>query len=435
MVVHINKAYETSWKGWAEYDDAAAAADAPATEGFQAADGPPATAECGDNATTGFPVNLGFAPTIQLYEQVHDPLQMDIQYGSSSNPPRWSTAVDGPLSISFTEVTPSTILYGSSQYRFTLDMIQIAQSTHNNWLLSNKTQNKEDIIFCFKRADSNNSGIEYIFIVVPIIKSTAYTLPNRFLQGIYTPNSQGPFSIRDCFPADNTLFLQYSTCLPATAGGTRNVHVFVSSVGLAVNEGTMRAVFNSALGKRACIDMQNSSFCPVSPPFNVQSTITFNRGTGTFTNDTNIGTGFTRKVRSSRGVVKRESSVYSTASQVIRKDQTGSYKCLPFNPDNEVKDDKIQVDLDSGLVVNEVGEPLSQVLEARAKMIAQEKGSLESKPGVWEKGLATTFAVIFFLIATALLVWLVYTIYKSMTGPPAGAAAAPQPGASGPQGR
>jgi hypothetical protein len=309
-------------------------------------------------------------------------------------------------------------------------MIQIAQSTHNNWLLSNKTQNKEDIIFYFKRADSNNSGIEYIFIVVPIIKSAAYTLPNRFLQGIYMPNSQGPFSIRDCFPADNTLFLQYSTCLPATAGGTRNVHVFVSSVGLAVNEGTMRAVFNSALGKRPCIDMQNSSFCPVSPPFNVQSTITFNSGTGTFTNDTNIGTGFTRKVRSSRGVVKLESSVYSTSSQVIRADQTGSYKCLPFNPDSEVKDGNIRVDLESGLVVNEVGEPLSQVLEARAKIIAQEKGPLEIKPGTWEKYMTYALATIFAVFAAALMIYLVIVVFRSSRSPagvagvPAAAAAA-----------
>jgi hypothetical protein len=97
---------------------------------------------------------------------------------------------------------------------------------------------------------------------------------------------------------------------------------------------------------------------------------------------------------------------------VIRADQTGSYKCLPFNPDSEVKDDKIRVDLETGLVVNDVGEPLSNVLEARAKIIAQEKGPLELKPGNWEKYMTYALAGIFAVFATALMIYLVIVIFR-----------------------
>jgi hypothetical protein len=426
MVVHINKAYETSWKGWDEYDEAAAAADAPATEGFQA---PPAasSSSCPAGATTGFPVGLQFEPSSRLYDQVLDDLLIDIKYVRSANPPSWSTSPEAPLTIDFGSRDEKALYYKSQRHEYTLHMIQIAQATHNRWLLENKAENTEDIIFYFKRSTSDNP-IEYIFIVIPIIKSSAYTGSNSFLQGLYDRSRQPPFTIRDCFPEKDTTFLRYSTCLAANSGGTTTVDVLVSSVGLRVNAATMQSVWDSA--KRVRESLQANTFPPLAPPTGLLSSQRFETTTATFVSDASMDTAFTRKVTSSKDVVEVAASRGFTASQVIRKDETGSYKCLPFNPDNEVKDDKIQVDLDSGLVVNDVGEPLSQVLEARAKMIAQEKGSLESKPGVWEKGLATTFAVIFFLIASALLVWLVYTIYKTITGPPAGAAA-PQPAASG----
>lgn len=416
MVVHVNKVYEsvTGWQGW---DEAEAAADAPlVAEGFQAAAAAPAT--CPPGATNGFPVSLGFEPNEQLYDQVLDDILIDIQYGRAAVPPSWSTAIEGALKVEFGGTNETTLLYKSQRHKYTLNMIQIARATHNSWLLKNRAENTEDIIFYFERT-GEGTPTEYIFIVIPIIKSSAYTAPIPFLQALHNSSMQGPFSIRDCFPAKDTLFLRYSTCLTASSGGTKTGDVFVSSVGLPVNTATMQSIWAAAKSIRGTL--QENRFPVVAPPTNLLSSLIFNTTTSTFSSDASMDTAFTKKVTSSRDVVEVTANIPRTSSQLIRADQTGSYKCLPFNPDNEVKDGNIKVDLDSGLVVNDVGEPLSDVLEARAKVIAGAKGRLEEAPGNWEKWLTTGFAVLFFLIAGALLIWLSYTIYKSMTGAPAAA--------------
>jgi hypothetical protein len=384
MVMNTKKAYESSWKGWEEYDPTP-----PLKEGFQSP-----SAECPAESNT-FPLQLGFAPTENVYEQVLDDLFIDIQYGQSANPPEIAAG-----SISVGEINETTLLYKAQQLKYTLDSIQIINASHSTWLLKNGDQNKKDILLYFKRGDGITGGPKYIAFVIPILSSTTYTNQNKLLQSLTNKSLQGPFLIRDCFPEKNTLFLRYSSCLQTTAGGQNTMDVFVSSIGLPLKEEIANAL------------VPKSITAPEG---------TLLDGTPSVTEDN-----FPLKITSSRDVVEvAKSTSFKTSSQVIRADSTSAYKCLPFDPDGEVTDGKIRVDLDSGLIVNAEGQALTDVLEARAKVREEDKGRLEAiAPGNWEKGITITLAVIFCIIAIGLFVALAYTFIKGGGSVATGAAAA-----------
>lgn len=424
----LKKAYESSWSGWSPTSETSEAKITPFKEGFQNVE---TRTTCPTGSTTGFPVSLGFTPTEMLYESVIDDVFIDIQYGKSANPPAWSTSTSEPLNVKFGDDTNiTTLIYKDAQFKYELKSIQISVATHNSWLLRNGSENKADILLFFSKTAAGGA-VDYIIFVIPILQSTAYTNQNKFLQGIYQKSLQGPFTVRDCFPEKNALFLRYGTCLQTSTGITKNVDVFVSSKGLPVNETTMIGIFNNAVetAKNACINgnaqdpNKNGQFCPPQPPPNTLSGTAFNSMTATFISK-DVGGDFLSKVSASRNIVEVPASI-SRTEKVIRADQTSAYKCLPFDPDRDVTDGKIRVDLESGLIVDAEGVALSDVQAQRNKIKEADKGVLLTvAPGAWEKALTTMLAVIFVILSIGLLGVLIYTGFKAFSGG-GGVAAAP----------
>lgn len=378
------KAYESDWKGWAEGGAESL------QEGFQVPTTTTGTAVCPTGSIT-FPLRLAFTGiTYTTYEDVVDDIIIDIQYGSYANPPTYQNGI-----INVGEDTSRTsLLYTLNKFKYNLTDMRIAAVSHNSWLLNNKEQNRADIVLYFTKESTNLGGPDYIGFIIPIIQSTTYTGSNKFLQGLYNKNLQGPFTVRDCFPEKDTLFLRYSACLVGTGGAPKRMDVFVSSVGLPVSDSIMTSIKGNA-----------TVFPQITQP---EGTV------GLGTEISSAGTDFQNKISASRYIVEvAKSGTYKTPSQVVRADQTNAYKCLPFDPDGEITDGKIRVDLDSGLIVNAEGEALSNVLEARGKVRAEDKGKLEGvAPGNWEKGITITLAVIFCILAIGLFGMMFYIFFK-----------------------
>jgi hypothetical protein len=93
----------------------------------------------------------------------------------------------------------------------------------------------------------------------------------------------------------------------------------------------------------------------------------------------------------------------------VREDGLDSYKCVPLDPDKNIQDGKIKVDL-------ETGEVLSDVVAERAAVRAADsvKGSME--PGRLEKYMGSAVGIILAVVFFSLILYMGWSWLRSATG-------------------
>jgi hypothetical protein len=302
----------------------------------------PAPQICPSMAISSFPAILGFSPITETrYNSVSEPLTMDFQWASRTTPPLFvspkATSTTDEVGAGNTNI--STLRFSNNTYR--VSSVQIIKSSHTSWILpvSSQAHNMEDMIIIFSSIDT---AIMYphITFVIPIIRGGSAANPS-YLVGLSDPNSNGPFSIESCFPTNKqSLFAYYATCLAGYSGNaaTQNMYVFIATSGIQVSSALMTKIIGLT---------GTNTFGNFAPPFmsrlsSVTKTI----------NDSE----FANYVMSTNHILNYDSflQMYPSIDTGLRQDDASAYKCTPIDPDSDIQDGKIQVDIKSGEVLTDV---------------------------------------------------------------------------------
>ena len=314
-------------------------------EGFQAP--PPPCTDCIQcdtaRAITNFPLGLGNIPGLKtLYDSVEEPISIYLSLATSSIAPQFidTTGMIYNNSVTSGQIpdspTQSTVRYNNTSY--SLYSVQITLSTHTSWIIPTPAENinKEDLIITFY-TNNQTATNKYIIIVIPLLRKGTRNDP-QYLTGLNNPTSSGEFKLSDCFPAKRSQFILYSSCIDGYTQHKNpiNVYIFVSVVGKEVTPDLMNTLSSNNMRFKA-------PFLPFMSTTSRLKTILQNAD-------------FTSYVQSTTHLLDYEytSSAYGSRVSDTRTDTDSSYQCVPLDPDNDIVDGKLEIDLTNGTVLTNV---------------------------------------------------------------------------------
>ena len=295
---------------------------------------------CPSSAITGFPLGLMGTITQDTYDSVNEPVTCSFSWASRSTQPVFisdkSLLDEGTNGSS----TTNTVVFDNTTYN--LYSVQFASTnpgatskgTHNDWLLANKNDNKEDIIFTFQSTFSK-STYQYFILVIPIMRTgttaPAYISALAATSGTIPTN---PVSLGSLLPDIKSQFAYYSSCLEgySTYASSSDIIVFVSLSGINVPLNVMSAIA--------------SRIKTVEVPFQ----------TGLKTTKTSITTtefpnyvATTNWLLNPGGFKGRNPKAIAT-----RRDDISKYKCTQLNPERDIQNGQLEVDLATGNLLSDI---------------------------------------------------------------------------------
>ena len=302
-----------------------------------------------------FPASIraGVRVTQEMYDSVEEPLTVEFKWGTRSTPPKFESGNKNLLDeVGHGGLSVSSVYFNNIIYN--LYSAGLYAPSHNSWLLSNKTANKNaDIILIYNNPNPLiKAKYDYIFLVVPIIE-TAMNSGDApaYLNGIASPETIPPqgFSLSSCMPSISSQFAYYATCLSSTRGDIiKNGLVFLSIEGIRV-EGSLMASIKAVpgLGGR----FANIGEAPVNDDISISSFFT---QAGSILSSTDV----TRYVLTTRvlfDTARTKNMEWVKGASAVRRDSPSSYKCTQFDPENDLnKDGTVSIDLTSGQILDEV---------------------------------------------------------------------------------
>jgi hypothetical protein len=321
------------------------------------------------NTITNFPASLT-SVSDELYDSVHEPITMNFQWSTHSIPQsfRDNTGIirEGNYAGSGTSNT-TTLQYNN--IRYTLHYVQITNATHTSWILPTPAAdtNKEDIIITFYTTNST-AAHTYITLVIPIIRIGIGNTDPNYLQGLGNSNIQGTFSLSQCLPDSKSQFALYATCIDGYTAhkDPQNIYVCVSVEGIKVSSTLMNTLSSS-----------NTRFKEASLPYMLTPSTMVTRISTT---------DFTRYIQSTRHLLDYNNikNLYKKLGIDTRIDSTSSYQCVPLDPDNDVIDGKLQVDLTNGTLLTEVlaERDATRAVAGRTDITKEQKAAIEKRIGI-----------------------------------------------------
>lgn len=356
----------------------------------------PTPQKCAPTSISSFPLTLGFNPiTDTRYESVMEPLTMDFQWAPRTTPPLFVTpkvtATTDEVGAGNTNI--STLRYMNNTYR--VASVQIIKSSHKAWILpvSAQAQNMEDVSIVFSSTDASIS-YPHITFVIPIIRSNSGINPS-YLVGLSDPNSNGPFSLQSCFPANpRALFAYYATCLAGYSGNsaTQNMYVFVATSGIQVSS-TLMSKISGLTG--------TGSFGTYSPPFMSRlSSLT----------KTISDSDFSKYVMTTNQLLNYAgfSQMYPSIETNLRQDDASAYQCVPIDPDSDIHDGKLQVDI-------KTGEVLTDVMAKRAALRASHDVAASTGPSRMNTYLGSAVGILLIIVFSISFLYGIYRVVIIMT--------------------
>jgi hypothetical protein len=302
---------------------------------------PPANCDINTNITS-FPLVFTGTPTAELYNSIDQPITIEFQWASRSVSPSFSTGtvkniIDESSIYGSGLSNISTIRYNNTLYN--LYSVQICSASHNSWLLpaSNKDKNTEDLVITFYNPSLTRS---YVIIVLPIIKNGTRARDPAYLTALGSGQTPGTFSLGSCMPDKKSLFIYYSTCLDGYTEhqSTQTVSVFVAVGGISVSPDLMTSIKGKITG---------GTVPSITLPF-----------TSYFATETSIieTTDIGKYVLSTNDLLNYEwiKNKYKDLTVQERDDPSSAYKCVALNPEKDVVDGKIKVDIESGKLLSKV---------------------------------------------------------------------------------
>jgi hypothetical protein len=347
---------------------------------------------CSSFALQSFPIKILTQPTLDLYFSVLEPLSFEFQWATRTTAPVFLGAQNGMLS----EDKNSSVRYNGITY--TLESVQLTDPTHKGWILPARLQqsNFEDIILTFSHNTLENSKGDYLVFVIPIIRNFSNVTESNYLTSIGTTGAAQSISLKSVIPSDpNSLFAYYSTCVPAKAVGlsSQNVLNIIAVGGLPMIDVSMariKKVFTSI--------SLNTTYGGYVPPLS----ITYPNTSTTLSSAVQ----FTQYINTTQNILVPPTAGVGPIQGPI-EDSTDAYKCVPFDPDNQIVDGKITINPNTGTI-------LTQVQAERNALVKAGKPVSGPPPEVYAKYASTALAFFFSLI---LVVILVYVFVGRAVGP------------------
>lgn len=317
-----------------------------------------------------YPISLNITPTETLYDQNEDPIALEFQWQSRATPPRFQGGGSSGTRYLTDETNaglPQTTSVRFLTLNYALESVQIVKAETTNWILPpppTPTAHVADIVLTFQNLDVGVS-FNYLMFVIPMIQTNQVGTVPPYLAGLADQLTQGPFSLEGLFPTNPaTRFAYVSACIAGSPGNPyRNALMFINTDGLKVTE----ALFTDLKRAIGAGDLIRYDF-----PFG-QTLLRPSSGSSL------TATNFSTHVKTTRtlldpGALK---GAYR-ANQFVREDDLSAYKCVPFDPEVNVQDGKIRVNV-------EKGGSLVNVLEERETLKEEVLGK---DPGKMEKFLS-----------------------------------------------
>lgn len=339
---------------------------------------------CSPFGIRDFPIINSVPVTTSLNAAIYDEIPLDIQWGPKATEPNF--IYDGPqANLGFVEYftsTTSTTTLRLNGNSFNLISVQICTPNHRTLLVQDKQRDcSGEIVMGFKA--QNNISESYLFLCVPILMRST-TSPSVYLEALRTGRLDGkPTSLLSVLPKDPH-FISYATCLQQVgkkSTDSKQARVFVFTEGLEYPNANFTEIAQKSTKNKP-------SYLPsVVLPDGLK--------------DKSEAILFSITTETDYKSLLRYSQYFPSGtpdSSQYRTDTLDSYKCVPLEPSQNIKDGKIIVDTDSG-------ELLSQVI--KDKDTAKPGGKATPVTGIMEKLIAIAVAVILlifvFLIMAALI--------------------------------
>lgn len=349
---------------------------------------------CSTFGIRDFPIINSVPVTPSLNALIYEEIPLDIQWGPKATEPQFIRTGQYP-NLGFLEYmdsgasTTSLRLNGNS---FALMSVQLCAPQHQTLLPQDKQRDCSGELVIGFRA-TNKISEDYLFLCIPILTRPT-TSPSVYLEALRLGRLDGkPTSLLSLLPPTDMHYISYSTCLqkrdPKTTSITQ-ARVFVFTEGL----NYPAANFLEVARKITASSVSDRVFLP---------TIQLPDGLV----DKSQAMLFSITTETDYKSLLRYSQYYSQGtpdSSKYREDNLNSYKCVPLDPTQNVKDGKIVVD-------TETGELLSQVLKDKEDPGSGERTKIT--PAIVEQILAVCIAVL--LVAFVFLV-VAYIITSMTTG-------------------
>lgn len=360
---------------------------------------------CDDkNTITSFPVSLSQTPTQRLYDSVEEPLSINFQWATRSIPPKFTSPESGLIDEGRTSGATNISTFKYRGINYNIQSVQIVKSTHNTWVIPETIQslNSEDMIITFYTLNTLTK-YTYIIIVIPIIRNGSSSTDPSYIKALSLPSAtNGSFSLSSCLPQNkNALFAYYSTCLDGYSErkNPENVYTFIAVAGVSVSPELM-----NLLGKQN-IPSANVPFMLRLP-----------------TLLTNLSpTDFSRYVLTTRHLLDYSgmNSLFKGGAIDQRTDKTDEYQCVPLDPDTDIVDGQIQIDIENGKL-------LSKVLEERDAVRAMSAPTTLTREGKnrLETYLGSALGILCAILIFSILLYLIVSYASSKMTPTAAVAAA-----------
>ncbi len=347
---------------------------------------------CSTFGIKDFPIVNSVPVVPSLNASIYEEVPLDIQWGPIATAPTFITdgafanlGLIGPISAA----SSTTLrLQGNS---FSLLSVQLCEPQHKSLLpMSKQMACSGELILSFKA--QTDRAENYIFLCVPILAQATAT-PSAFLEALRLGRLDGkPTSLLTVLPPEDKHYISYSTCLRRTEGArttTKQARVLVYTAGLRYPNANLTELARKRSGpSRTNPPVLPAMQMPDSLVKRTESQLT------TITTEENYKS------------LLRYSQYYPTTrpdSSRYRTDRLESYKCVPLEPSQNIKDGRIVVDTESGELLSQV------VKDAESGEVRESKLT----PALIEKIIAVIVALV--LLAIVLLV-LAY-ILASMTTP------------------
>lgn len=348
---------------------------------------------CSPFGIRDFPILNSVAVTPSLNASIYEELPLDIQWGPKATEPTFIQSGQY-ANLGFIEyltdftLTTTLRLNGNS---FTLISVQLCEPQHKSLLVQAKQSNcAGEIVMVFKTKAALTEA--YVILSVPIVTQATSKL-SSYLEALRTGQLTGkPTSLETLLPEDKH-FISYSTCLErieSAGSSTKQARVFVFTEGLSYPAQNFQEIVNKIVNPPP----EQKVLPAIQLPDNLR--------------DKTQALLFSITTETDYKSLLRYNQYYSKGqpdSSQYRTDRLESYKCVPLEPSQNVKDGKIIVDTESG-------ELLSQVLED-----PQEGQGVKPRPRITPAMVEKVIAICVALVLIAFVFLILAYVVTNMTTP------------------
>jgi hypothetical protein len=334
-----------------------------------------------------FPVENSVPVTPSLNASIYEEIALDIQWSPKATEPKFihdgTYANLGFLEYMDSGASSTTLRLNGNSFSFL--SLQLCIPQHKGFLsTTKKSECFGELVMGFKA--QNSIAESYLFLCIPILTRSTTTV-SPYLEALRNGRLDGkPISMLSLLPSD-THYISYSTCLQRTEAQqtvSKQTRVLVFTEGLAYPENKFYEIarmVNPQVSGQVVLPM-------IQLPDSLQD-----RRTGNSLSTISSETEYKSLLRYSQYYPKGmpDSSRY-------REDNLNSYKCVPLEPSQNIRDGKIIVDTDTG-------ELLSKVLEDKQEPGTPSKSKLT--PALVEKVIAICISLVLIAFIFLILAYII----------------------------